>query len=224
MNNLSLSKLGGQCMIAGGVISFIPFLFQILAGGTPPDNENIFSFFANNTANAGSLGILYTLMSVLGTALVMYGISNLNGYMQKQKNEAVLSLGTFLFILGQFAGLIGWSLDPAIIIAKDTANISNIFVQEMSIFFMFGPLIFLGSGLISLVLANRGFANALFMKISAVVFFLVIPVFIYTAFNITDPITHNSEATVLPLFASISVAQIISLIWQIIVGSKMMKN
>ena len=83
MNNLSLSKLGGQCMIAGGVISFIPFLFQILAGGTPPDNENIFSFFANNTANAGSLGILYTLMSVLGIALVMYGIANLNGYMEK---------------------------------------------------------------------------------------------------------------------------------------------
>ena len=45
-----------------------------------------------------------------------------------------------------------------------------------------------------------------------------------TTFNITDPSTHNSEATILSLFASISVAQIISLIWQIIVGSKMMKN
>ena len=94
----------------------------------------------------------------------------------------------------------------------------------MSIFFMFGPLIFLGSGLISLVLANREFVNALFMKISAVVFFLVIPVFIYTAFNITDPSTHNSESTVLPLFASTSIAQIISLIWQIMVGLRMMKN
>ena len=89
---------------------------------------------------------------------------------------------------------------------------------------MFGLLIFLGSGLIALVLANRGFANALFMKISAVVFFLVIPVFIYTAFNITDPSKHNSESIVLPLFASISVAQIISLIWQIMVSSKMIKN
>ncbi len=47
-------------MIAGGVISFIPFLFQILAGGNPADNENVFSFFANNTANTGSLGILYS--------------------------------------------------------------------------------------------------------------------------------------------------------------------
>ena len=89
---------------------------------------------------------------------------------------------------------------------------------------MFAPLILLDSGLIPLVLVNREFVNALFMKISAVVFFLVIPVFIYTAINITDPSTHNSEFTILPLFASISVAQIVSLIWQIIVGSKMMKN
>ena len=35
MNNLSLTKLGGQCLIAGGIISFIPFLLQILIGGPP---------------------------------------------------------------------------------------------------------------------------------------------------------------------------------------------
>ena len=72
MNNLSLSKLGGQCLIAGGIVSFIPFLLQILIGGPPPDIVNIFSFFANTTAEGGSLSILYSIMSTFGIALVMY--------------------------------------------------------------------------------------------------------------------------------------------------------
>ena len=154
----------------------------------------------------------------------MYGVSNLNGLLQEQQKDPFLSLGTFLFIIGQFASIIAWSIDPAIIIAQDTANIANMFIREMSLFFMFGPLAFLGSALVSLVLANREFDNPLFMKISAAVFFLIIPVFLFTVFKVADPSTHNSESTVLPLFASISIAQIIILIWQIMVGLRMMKN
>jgi hypothetical protein len=106
MNNLSLSKLGGQCLIAGGVISFIPFLLQILVGGPPPDNVNIFSFFANTVVDGGSVSILYSIMTIFGVALVMYGVSNLNGILQEQQKDALLSLGTYLFLLGQFASLI----------------------------------------------------------------------------------------------------------------------
>ena len=91
-------------------------------------------------------------------------------------------------------------------------------------FFMFGPLAFLGSALVSLVLAKSEFVNSLFMKISFALFFLIIPVFVFTVFKVADPSTHNSESTVLPLFASISIAQIIILIWQIMVGLRMMKN
>ena len=148
MNNLSLSKLGGQCLIAGGVISFLPFLLQILVGGPPPDNVNIFSFFANTTVDGGSVSILYSIMTIFGIALVMYGVYNLNVFLQEQQKYALLSLGTFLFLIGQFAILIAWSIDPAMIIAKDTANISNMFISEMSMFFMFGPLAFLGSALV----------------------------------------------------------------------------
>ena len=224
MNNLSLSKLGGQCLISGGVISFIPFLLQILVGGPPPDNVNIFSFFANTVVDGGSVSILYSIMTISGVALVMYGVYNLNGILQEQQKDALLSLGTFLFLIGQFAILIAWSIDPAMIIAKDTANISNMFISEMSMFFMFGPLAFLGSALVSLVLAKREFVNSLFMKISAALFFLIIPVFVFTVFKVADPSTHNSESTILPLFASISLVTIVTLIWQIMVGLRMIKN
>ena len=47
MSNISFNKLGGQCLIAGGIISFIAFFLQIFLGGPPPDNVNIFSHFAN---------------------------------------------------------------------------------------------------------------------------------------------------------------------------------
>ena len=128
MNNISLSKCGGQCLIAGGVVSFIPFLMQILVGGPPPDNEYIFSYFANMTVDGGSLSVLYTMMSVFGVAFIMYGIFTLNGFLQEQKKDALLSLGTFLFLLGQAGVLVAWSVDPAMIIAQDTANISNMFI------------------------------------------------------------------------------------------------
>ena len=224
MYNLSLSKLGGQCLIVGGIVSFIPFFLQVILGGPPPDNENVFSYIANTTIGSGSLGILYAMMTVFGLALVMYGIFNLNGLLQEKQKDALLSFGTFLFFLGQFGGLIAWSIDPAMIIAKDTANVSNMAIREMTLFFMFGPLGFLGSALVSLVLANRVFVNPLFMKISAAVFLLIIPVFVFTVFNLADSSTHNSASTIIPLFASISIAQIVSFIWQIMVGLRMMKN
>ena len=224
MNNLSLTKLGGQCLIAGGIISFIPFLMQIIVGGPPPDNEYIFQYFANTTVESGSLAIIYALMTVFGLALVMYGISNLNGLLQEQQKDGLLSLGTFLFLLGNIGALIAWSIEPAIIIAKDTANVSNMSISQLCLFLMFGPLIFLGSALVSLVLANRKFVSPIFMKISAAVFFIIIPIFVYTFINLADPGTHNSASSIMPLLACISIATFLTLIWHIMVGLKMMKN
>ena len=91
-------------------------------------------------------------------------------------------------------------------------------------FCLFGPIAFLGSGLVSLVLAKKEFVNPIFMKISATLFFIVALVFLYTVFKIADPNTHNSESTVMPLFACISIAQLFWVIWQLMVGMKMMKN
>ena len=35
MNTISVSKLGGICLIGGDILGFIPFELQIMAGGPP---------------------------------------------------------------------------------------------------------------------------------------------------------------------------------------------
>jgi len=224
MENLSLSKLGGQCLIAGGVISFIPFFLQIFLGGTPPDNVNIFSFFANETAKGGSLSILYIIMGILGTVLIMHGISNLNGFLQEKQKDPLLGLGTFLFLVGQFTIIIAWSIDPAITIGRENADIANMALRQMSMFMLVMPIAMAGLTIISIGLAKRGFASPGYMKVSAIVFAIVIAVSVYTLFKLADTSTHNSGSTVVPLFACFSIAQLVWLIWNIMVGSKMMKN
>ena len=136
----------------------------------------------------------------------------------------MLSLGTFLFIIGQIGFLVVTSMDVAILYAQDTANIANIFINQMSLFFMIGPLGFLGFALVSLNLAGRGFINALYSRITGAVFLLTILAFAYTAFNLADPGTHNIPSTIMPAFAGISIAQFFAVIWQLMVGMKMMKN
>ena len=224
MSNLSYSKLGGQCLIAGGIIAFIPFFLQIFLGGTPPDNVNIFSFFANETAKGGSLSILYIIMGIIGTVLIMHGISNLNGFLQEKQKDPLLGLGTFLFLIGQFAIIIAWSIDPAITIGRENADIANMALRQMSMFILLTPVSFLGATIISIVLAKREFANQNYMKISAIVFVVVIAVALYTLFKLADTSTHNSGSTIVPLFACFSIAQLVWLIWNIIVGSKMIKT
>ena len=224
MSDLSFSKLGGQCLIAGGIIAFIPFFFQIFLGGPPPDNEYIFSFFANATAEGGSLTIFFIMMGIFGTVLIMHGISNLNSFLQQSQKDPLLGLGTFLFLLGQFSIIIAWSIDPAITIGRETADIANMALRQMSMFILLTPVAFLGATIISIVLAKREFANPTYMKISAIVFIIVIAVAVYTLFKLADTSTHNSGSTILPLFACFSIAQLVWLIWVIMVGSKMMKS
>ena len=224
MNNSSSSKLGGQCLIVGAIISFIIFIIQILVSGPPPGNEHIFSYFANETVAKGSATVIYTLLWMFGNVLIAFGILVLNGHLQEQQKDSMLSLGTFLFIIGQIGFLVVTSMDVAILYAQDTANIANIFINQMSLFFMVGPLGFLGFALVSLNLAGRGFINALYSRITGAVFLLMILAFAYTAFNLADPGTHNIPSTIMPAFAGISIAQFFAVIWQLMVGMKMMKN
>ena len=224
MNNSSSSKLGGQCLIVGAIISFIIFIIQILIGGPPPGSEHIFSYFANEAVGRGSYGVIYTLLWMFGNALIAFGILVLNGHLQEQQKDSMLSLGTFLFIIGQIGFMVATSMDVAILYAQDTSNIANMAINQMSVFFMFGPVAFLGFALVSLNLANRGFINALYSRITGAVFLLLIPAFAYTSFNLADPGTHNIPSTIMPAFAGISIAQFFAVIWQLMVGMKMMKN
>ena len=224
MRDISFNKLGGQCLIAGGIISFIAFFLQIFLGGPPPDNVNIFSHFANISAEGGSLNILYNIMGVFGTIMIMYGISNLNGFLQEKQTDPLLGFGTFLFLVGQFLIIIAWSIDPAITIGRETADIGDMAIRQMSMFMLVTPVAFLGGTIISIVLSNRKFASPIYMKISALIFVIVIVLALYTLFKLADTSSHNSGSTIIPLFACFSIAQLAWFIWNIMVGSKMIKG
>jgi hypothetical protein len=224
MNNSSSSKLGGQCLIVGAIISFIIFIIQILVSGPPPGNEHIFSYFANETVAKGSATVIYTLLWMFGNVLIAFGILVLNGHLQEQQKDTMLSLGTFLFIVGQIGFMLATTMDVSIIYAQDPIEIANIASGQMSIFFMFGPVAFLGGALVSLNLASREYINALYSRITAVVFLIVILAFIYSSFNMADPGNHNIPSTIMPAFAGISIAQFFAVIWNLMVGMKMMRN
>ena len=224
MNNSSSSKLGGQCLIVGAIISFIIFIIQILVSGPPPGNEHIFSYFANETVAKGSATVIYTLLWMFGNVLIAFGILVLNGHLQEQQKDTMLSLGTFLFIVGQIGFMLATTMDVSIIYAQDPIEIANIASGQMSIFFMFGPVAFLGGALVSLNLASREYINALYSRITAVVFLIVILAFIYSSFNMADPGNHKIPSTIMPAFAGISIAQFFAVIWNLMVGMKMMKN
>jgi len=224
MNNSSSSKLGGQCLIVGAIISFIIFIIQILVSGPPPGNEHIFSYFANETVAKGSATVIYTLLWMFGNVLIAFGILVLNGHLQEQQKDTMLSLGTFLFIVGQIGFMLATTMDVSIIYAQDPIEIANIASGQMSVFFMFGPVAFLGGALVSLNLASREYINALYSRITAVVFLIVILAFIYSSFNMADPGNHNIPSTIMPAFAGISIAQFFAVIWNLMVGMKMMKN
>jgi len=224
MNNSSSSKLGGQCLIVGAIISFIIFIIQILVSGPPPGNEHIFSYFANETVAKGSATVIYTLLWMFGNVLIAFGILVLNGHLQEQQKDTMLSLGTFMFIVAQIAIMLATTMDVAIIYAQDSTEIANIVSRQMSVFFMFGPVAFLGSALVALNIASREYINALYSRIAAVVFLIVILAFAYTAFNMADPGNHYIPSTIMPAFAGISIAQFFAVIWNLMVGMKMMKN
>ena len=224
MNNSSSSKLGGQCLIVGAIISFIIFIIQILISGPPPGNEHIFSYFANETVAKGSATVIYTLLWMFGNVLIAFGILVLNGHLQEQQKDTMLSLGTFLFIVGQIGFMLATTMDVSIIYAQDPIEIANIASGQMSIFFMFGPVTFLGGALVSLNLASREYINALYSRITAVVFLIVILAMFYSSINLADPGNHSIPSTIIPAFAGISIAQFFAVIWNLMVGMKMMKN
>ena len=89
MNTMSTSKLGGICLLSGGILGFIPFALQIMVGGPSEEGAHIFSFFAQNVIAGGTTSLAYALATVFAVALISFGVYTLKGPMQKtgKKNE-----------------------------------------------------------------------------------------------------------------------------------------
>ena len=48
MNTMSVSRLGGVCLLGGGILGFIPFVLQIMVGG-PPEEGPMFIVILHRT-------------------------------------------------------------------------------------------------------------------------------------------------------------------------------
>lgn len=218
MQHISVGKLGGICFIVGGILAFIPFLLQIIMGGPPQEGVHIFTDFANNVVAGGKLSMYYSLSSSIGFALLAYATYTLNSVLQKHESHAVMGLGAFLFIVAQLGFMVAWAMDLVILFGSEEFPVGNVFMISMALFFTFAPIGFLGGALFSYSLANRAYVHPLFLKASAIVFILTGLVFVYTLFTFT----YYSAATILLMFGCVSVSQIVSIIWNILVGRKMM--
>ena len=90
----------------------------------------------------------------------------------------------------------------------------------MGMFFTFGTIGWAGGAIVSLALANTEYINMLFLKAAAALFVILAFIFAFTLFTI-EP---YSAATIMPMFMGVSVGQIVNLVWQILIGQKMMQN
>ena len=116
MNTISLSKLGGICLIGGGILGFIPFALQIIAGGPPEEGAHVFSYFAQNVVAGGQESLAFALASTIAVAVTAFGVYTLNKLIQEKGPDALLGLGTFLFVFAQIGFAVSWSTDIAIVL------------------------------------------------------------------------------------------------------------
>ena len=220
MKNLSVSKLAGICFILGGIMAFIPFLMSVLIGGPPEEGVHIFSYFAKNTVAGGDASLIYVVLNAVGLSLVAYSTYILNNMLQKNSPHALMGLGAFLFIVAQIGLIVAWSIDLAIVFGSETANIGNLFMMEMGMFFTWGPIGFVGAALFSLALADRSYINPLFLRAAAVVYLLIAIVFVNTLLTIE----YYSASSIIMLFSAVSIGQVISIVWQVLVGRILMAS
>ena len=92
IKNISIEKLSSWCFLLGAIFSFVPFLVQLLMSNAPNENSHVFTFFANQIILNGKLSLLNALLSILGAALISYGVFSLNGILQKKSNVKYMLL------------------------------------------------------------------------------------------------------------------------------------
>ena len=219
MDNLSFNKLGGFCLSIGAVLGFIPFLLQIILGGTPEEGVQIFGFFADEVLNGGVNSLLYPIIGVIGVSLTMFGVHSLNSVLQKEKEDALLSLGTFFIIIGSIGYIIVWSIDY-FIIWGDPANATSSFTLEMGIIIAFASIYWGGLQTFASAIAVRKYLKNIIPAIASGAAGLIVALHWYTIFTL-DP---NSAKTIMPLFIGLSVGQLVALVFNISVGIKMIKS
>ena len=116
MAAMSIKKLGGICLVVGAIAGAVPLILSVFLGATPTEGVNIFKFFADEAVKNGITTNAYALISIIGFALVTFGVFTLRDILQNDESDnALMRLGAYLFFLGSVGLIIGWSLDNAIV-------------------------------------------------------------------------------------------------------------
>ena len=219
MAAMSIKKLGGICLVVGAIAGAVPVILSVFLGATPTEGVNIFKFFADEAVKNGIVTNAYALISIIGVALVTFGIFTLRDILQNDETDnALMRFGTYLFFLGSVGAIIGWSLDNAIVWGE--ADFAKHFMTiEMAFYLPSGILYWAGAGLVALTLAGNSYVNSLFARFVCLFALIACALHIYTILSI-DP---NSVTTIMPLFVLLGISNLIGPAFFISIGIKMIK-
>ena len=215
MNKLSLKDLNGLSLIFGSIFSFIPFLIQLVRNNRPEEGEHIFTFFANQIILNGNVSILNAVFSILGSALISYGIFALFNTVKKNNVEVLMTFGLFLFLLSTVGFIIAWSQD-FIIIWGDANSASNQVMIEFSLVFGFGITYWIGLSTYVFSLSRLKFLNTNFLNALSIISLINVILIVYTLFTL-DP---YSASSINLLYTGLMIGNIIFYIFCIMAGIK----
>ena len=221
MGNMSLKKLTGICFIVGVLANTLPFILTIFAGATPEEGVNIFQFFSGETIKYGTAGHAYSLISVIGLALVSFSVLMLREIMQGdgKDDNPLMRLGAYLFFVASIGFMASWSLDNAMAWDSSGEVAKNFMKLEMGLFFTFGVLYAAGGAIVAFCLVNSSYVHDMFAKVFSAYNAILFLVQINTLMTV-DP---NSFASIMPIFMMYGIGNLLSLAFFIPLGLKLMK-
>ena len=219
IKNISIEKLSSWCFLLGAMFSFVPFLVQLLMSNAPNENSHVFTFFANQIILNGKLSLLNALLSILGAALIGYGVFSLNGILQKKSNDSLLNFATYLFVISTIGFIFSWSQD-FIIVWGDVKYATNHMMVEFSLIFSFGLLYWLGISIFTYQLSIAKYIHENFLKGVSYIGIINVLLIIYTLFTF-DP--YNGT-TITPLYMGFVFGNFLFLAFCILVGKKLLMD
>ena len=159
------------------------------------------------------------MLSILGAALIGYGVFSLNGILQKKSNDSLLNFATYLFVISTIGFIFSWSQD-FIIVWGDVKYATNHMMVEFSLIFSFGLLYWLGISIFTYQLSIAKFIHENFLKSVSCIGIINVLLIIYTLFTF-DP--YNGT-TITPLYMGFVFGNFLFLAFCILVGKKLLMD
>ena len=155
---------------------------------------------------------------------MIFATYTLNGILQKEKEDGLLSLGTVFMILGSIGFMFVWALDYHILWGQDVVGewteAALGMTMEIGIVVLFGAVNWAGVQCFASALAFRGYGNPILMKITSAFAGLHVVNHWYTIFTL-DSMSSNS---IMPFFIGMSIGQLVLFAFNISLGMGLLKK